>query len=165
MRFFFNLLSSSSHNAEIFKTTIGHIQKHAQETQLCYCDGQTTPVAKQCYQENLLKERLKEYLLELEANRKELAQYVSKNPGCMVLLSLLSRGLMGSSFEKASDYTKAIEDEVAFKFLGGKFGYRLEQVDSLYQFTGKVADFDIQIGFQLLGGNHSDVVEVLKFRA
>lgn len=54
---------------------------------------------------------------------------------------------------------------MAFKFLGGKFGYRLEQVDSLYQFTGKVADFDIQIGFQLLGGNHSDVVEVLKFRA
>ena len=59
-------------------------------------------------------------------NRKELALYISKNIGCMVLLSLFSRGLMGSQFPAAANYQLAIEDEVAFRFLGGKFGYRLE---------------------------------------
>ena len=108
---------------------------------------------------------MREYAEELELNRKELALYITRNIGCMVLLSLLSRALMNSQVVSAANYTHAIDDQVAFKFLGSKFGYRLEQLDSLYQFTGKVVDFDIQIGFQLLGGNHSDVVEVLKFRS
>lgn len=90
--------------------------------------------------------------------------YVSKNVGMMVLLALMSRSLMGTTFPEAQNYTESIDDVKTFKFLGGKFGYRLEQVDSMFQFTGKVADFGLHIAFQMLAGNHSDVVEVLKFR-
>lgn len=46
MRFFFNLLSSSSHNADLFKKTIGDISKHFEEVKICYCDASTTPIAR-----------------------------------------------------------------------------------------------------------------------
>src|SRR5258708_3825693 len=72
MRFFFTLLSTSSHNAQLFKKTLSDIKQHAEENPLCYCDVNTTPISESSYKEALIKTIMTEYLEELELRRKEL---------------------------------------------------------------------------------------------
>jgi hypothetical protein len=61
--------------------------------------------------------------------------------GLTVLLSLLGRSLVGNQELTGVNYTQIIDDGTAFRCLAEKFGYRVNQIGQIFQFTSPALNF------------------------